>query len=277
MSSGAAELAGPRLWLSRYGALIRTAWLVDIQYRAAIALWLLWGVLEPLVSLGIWWTIAGAGPVQGYERADFARYFFAIILINQLTLAWDAFYIDSWIRGGEMNFRLARPIAPIHEAIADNIAYKIRSVVVVCTGWLIVAALWPPARMPFEPTRWLLAVLATVLAAALRFLNGYATGLLAFWTTRATALMSLQYGVSIFLSGRIAPLALLPPVVSTIAGVLWFRYMLAFPVELLTGDAMTGAQIAAGFAGQIAWTVAWGVICAVVWRFGIRKYAAVGG
>src|SRR5256886_12629978 len=44
-----------------YAALIRNAWLVDLQYRASIVLWLLWGVAEPAIALGIWWTIAGDG------------------------------------------------------------------------------------------------------------------------------------------------------------------------------------------------------------------------
>src|SRR5438552_4005507 len=70
-------------WVRRYGALIRNAWLVDLQYRASITLWLLWGVTEPAVALGIWWTIAGDGPVAGYARADFARYFFALMLVNR--------------------------------------------------------------------------------------------------------------------------------------------------------------------------------------------------
>jgi len=266
-----------RSWLGRYGALVRTAWLVDIQYRAAIGLWLIWGVLEPLITLGIWWTIAGDGPVQGYERADFARYFFAVIVVNQVTIAWDAYYIDSWIRGGEMNHRLARPIGPIHEAIADNLAYKIRAVAVVTLVWGLVAIAWPAVRIPFEPGRWVLAALATLLAAAIRFLNGYATGLLAFWTTRATALVSLQYGVSMFLSGRIAPLSLLPPAVVSVSSVLWFPWMLAFPVELLTGTITSGRTIANGFAMQIVWTLAWAGLYMLVWRRGIRHYAAVGG
>jgi ABC-2 type transport system permease protein len=271
MSAGKAGL-----WARRYGALIRAAWLVDIQYRAAILLWLLWGVLEPLVTLGIWWGIAAQGAVQGYERADFAQYFFAVVLINQLTLAWDAFYIDGWIRGGEMNFRLARPIAPMHEAVADNIAYKIRSVLIVIVGWLLIAWFWPAVRMPFEPGRWAVAALATSFAAALRFLNGYAIGLLAFWTTRATAIMSVQYGISVFLSGRIAPLALLPPTLATVAALSWFPSMLAFPVEVLTGEA-SGNELIAGFGAQIFWLVVWSLICATVWRRGIQRYAAVGG
>jgi ABC-2 type transport system permease protein len=265
------------IWLRRYGALVRSAWLVDLQYRASIAIWLVWGVVEPAIALGVWWTIAGGGSVQGYDRADFARYFFGVTLVNQLTLAWDAYYIDRWIREGEINFRLARPMAPIHEAIADNIAYKARTGGIVLVVWLIAAAVWPAVRIPFAPGQWALALLAVVLAAAIRFLNGYATGLLAFWTTRATALMELQFGISLFLSGRIAPLTLLPPAVGAIAGVLWFSSILAFPVGILTGTIATRDEYIRGFAMQIVWLAIWWGAYLLVWRRGVRRYSAVGG
>ena len=66
-------MSGAGAWARRYWALIRNAWLVDFQYRAAIALWLLWGLMEPAIALGIWWGVAGTGDVGGYGRADFAR------------------------------------------------------------------------------------------------------------------------------------------------------------------------------------------------------------
>jgi ABC-2 type transport system permease protein len=143
--------------------------------------------------------------------------------------------------------------------------------------WLIVAAAWPAVRVPFAPGRWALALAAIVLAAGIRFFNGYATGLLAFWTTRATALVELQFGISLFLSGRVAPLALLPRGVERIAGVLWFPYILAFPVALLTGEPMTAADVLRGFGGQIVWLLVWWGAYRVVWRRGMRHYGAVGG
>src|SRR2546425_831894 len=218
--------------IKRYAALIRNAWLVDLQYRASIVLWLLWGVTEPAIALGIWWAIAGDGSVAGYARAAFARFFFAVMLINQLTIAWDSCYLDRWTREGELNSRLARPLHPAHEAVAENIAYKARTASVILVVWLLVAAAWPAVRLPLDPGRWALTLVAVLLAAAMRFFISFTTGLLAFWTTRATAIMELHAGVSLFLAGRIAPLALLPPAVAGVAGALWFRSMLAFPVDL---------------------------------------------
>lgn len=261
----------------QYAELMRSAFLVDLQYRASIAIWLFWGITEPIISLGIWWSIAAGGAVDGYTREGFARYFFGVALVNQATLSWDAWNIDRWIRGGEMNYRLTRPIAPIHEAVADNIAYKAPTAAIILTAWFVAAIFWPAVRIPFEPGRWTLAIIAIALAAAIRFLNGYATGLLAFWTTRATALVELQFGLSLFLSGRIAPLSLLPPRVAHVAEYLWFPYVVSFPVEILTGAVTTVSEYARGFAWQIVWLVIWLLLYMLVWSRGRRHYGAVGG
>jgi ABC-2 type transport system permease protein len=263
--------------LDRYAGLIRAAWLVDLQYRATILIWLLLGVTQPMVMLAIWWSVAADGAVGGFGQAEFARYFFAIMLVEQLTIAWDVWYIDGWIREGELNARLVRPIGPIHEAIADNLAYKARAVVTVMVVWGAAAAVWPAVRLPFDPFRWGGAAVAVVLGAAIQFLVSYVHGLLAFWTTRATGVFELQYGLSLFLAGRIAPLALLPPAVATVAGVLWFRYTLSFPVEILTGAIETVRELLTGLAIQLAWLGAWIAAYRLVWRTGVRRYEGVGG
>jgi ABC-2 type transport system permease protein len=261
----------------QYAELLRSAFLVDLQYRASIVIWLIWGVTEPLISLGIWWSIAAGGAVDGYTREGFARYFFGVALVNQATLSWDAWNIDRWIREGEMNHRLTRPIALIHEAIADNIAYKGPTTLIILTAWIVASIFWPAVRISFEPGRWTLTIIAVLLAAAIRFLNNIAVGLLAFWTTRATALVELQFGLALFLSGRIAPLSLLPPRIVHIAEYLWFPYILSFPVEILTGGVTTTRQYVSGFTGQIIWLAIWLLLYLLIWTRGRRHYGAVGG
>ena len=276
MTTGSAR--GPlATFRDQYTELLRSAFLVDLQYRASIAIWLIWGITEPIISFAIWWSIAAGGAVDGYTRDGFARYFFGVALVNQATLSWDAWNIDRWIREGEMNHRLTRPIAPIHEAIADNIAYKGPTAAIILTVWIVASIFWPAVRIPFEPGRWTLGLVAIGLAAGIRFFNGYATGLLAFWTTRATALVELQFGISLFLSGRIAPLSLLPPPVVHIAQYLWFPYVLSFPVEILTGAVTSWQQYARGFAGQLVWLAIWLLLYLLVWTRGRRHYGAVGG
>jgi len=83
-----------------------------------------------------------------------------VMLINQLTIAWDSWYLDRWIREGELNFRLARPLHPAHEAVADNIAYKARTASVILIVWLVAALLWPAVRLSATPGRLALTTVA---------------------------------------------------------------------------------------------------------------------
>jgi ABC-2 type transport system permease protein len=69
----------------------------------------------------------------------------------------------------------------------------------------------------------------------------------------------------------------LPAPVAAVARVLWFPYVLSFPVEVLTGAVRTSDQYLHGFAGQAAWLGLWALAYAVLWRRGVRHYGAVGG
>src|SRR3989475_502961 len=191
-------------WARRYGALIRNAWLVDLQYRASIVLWIIWGVTEPTIALGIWWSIAGDGQVGGYARADFARYFFALMLVNQLTIAWDSWYLDRWIREGDLNYRLARPLHPAHEAVAENIAYKARSAGVILVVWLVARLGWPARRRPLPPGRWGLAAPPRLLAPGVPVFLSFPTRLHAVLATHHTAILGPHRRIALVLSGPLS-------------------------------------------------------------------------
>ena len=85
----------------------------------------------------------------------------------------------------------------------------------------------------------------------------------------------MYFVVMLFLSGQIAPLALLPYPIQIISMLLPFRWIISFPVELLLGRlTLSGALI--GLAAQAAWLIVSLVLVKIVWRAGIRIYSAVG-
>jgi ABC-2 type transport system permease protein len=79
----------------------------------------------------------------------------------------------------------------------------------------------------------------------------------------------------LFLSGQMAPLALLPRPLRLIADALPFRWTTSFPVELLLGKVDFPLALA-GIGVQIAWLLLFIVLLRLVWRAGIRVYSAVG-
>ncbi len=77
-------------------------------------------------------------------------------------------------------------------------------------------------------------------------------------------------------SGYLVPLELFPPWFSSVARTLPFRYMLAFPVEMVIGF-QTRAHALSELAIQWAYILGLGLAVAASWRVGLRRFAAYGG
>jgi ABC-2 type transport system permease protein len=169
---------------------------------------------------------------------------------------------------------LLRPIHPIHRDIAENLSYKLLTLSVMLP---VAVGLGFYFQVDLRPAPWAIVafVPALVLAFALRFMIEWALAMAAFWTTRVSALNSLYYLVSLFLSGQMAPLSLLPPPIQTLATVLPFRWTVAFPVEVLLGR-LTMRETLLGFVAQAVWLLLSLGLMTAVWRAGVRRYSAVG-
>jgi ABC-2 type transport system permease protein len=85
----------------------------------------------------------------------------------------------------------------------------------------------------------------------------------------------MYYVLMLFLSGQVAPIGLFPAPVQLAANVLPFRWMVAFPVELLLGR-LSLRETAAGFAVLLAWLAVGFVGLRITWRLGLKQYSAVG-
>ena len=130
-------------------------------------------------------------------------------------------------------------------------------------------------RLQLRTVDLLLFLLALPLAFLLRFFVEWAVALTAFWTTRTDAVSSVYFLLLLFLSGRIAPLDLLPEWAQRVASITPFRWAIAFPVELLLGR-LSLQQAWRGLAAQALWVLGGLLLVGVVWRRGVRRFAAVG-
>jgi ABC-2 type transport system permease protein len=196
------------------------------------------------------------------------------MVTNHLTFTWIAWDFEADVRSGTLSAKLLRPIDPIHVYIADNLTYKIITMVVVAPATVALAlAFAPDAEIAFANIA--VAAVATVLAGTLRFLVEYTLALAAFWTTRIFAINDLYYVPLFFFSGQLVPLSLLPDWMQAVGTFLPFQWMLSFPVEVAIGRVRSD-DIIVGLSIQVAWVVAFAIIRTVVWRSGLRRYGAVG-
>jgi ABC-2 type transport system permease protein len=262
--------------LALYRAQFKTTIAEQFQYRAMLVIWLMGLILEPVIYLSVWSTVARSqgGAVDGLTAGGFAAYYLVAMFVDHAGFTWVMWTTEYWIRQGNLSAELVRPVHPIHRQIAANLTFKLLTMAVIVPVAIALAIVFRPSFTITAGTA-LLFVPALLLAMALRFAIEWTLASIAFWVTRVSALNQLYFVAFLFLSGFAVPLALLPGPVQTLAAWLPFYRMLGFPVDLLLGR-LGPEQIALGFAAQIAWLAAAVIALNVTWARGVRQYSAVG-
>lgn len=256
-------------------ALIKNTWQSWLQHRGFFFLLAFGWMLPLLVYLFIWSAAAGEGSLAGLTQESLAGYYLVLILVNQLTYSISNWTVGDNIRYGQINRWLLQPMSPLYHSLSSEIAGKVVFMLFSIPITALLAIIIQP-RFNLTWSQGLLFIPAVLAAWALRFLWGYWLALLAFWATRADSLLALQDSFIFLFGGHLAPIALLPAWMRTIAQILPFRYMSAFPVEVLVGQ-LTTKEILVGFAYQAGWTVVAFILYRLVWTRGVRHYEAIGG
>ncbi len=251
--------------------LLSTQYAVMLEYRAEIALWALAGLL-PLIMLGVW-SGSGAAAALGFGPGQLARYFLSAFVVRQFTVVWMINAFEEDALQGRLSPYLLQPLQPLWRYLAAHLAEQVTRLPFVLAILAVVFLLQPSLAWLPSPGAALLALFATNLAFALRFLLQTVIAMLCFWSERASALDRLLLLPFLFLSGLVAPLEAFPPGVRAFA--LWtpFPYTVWFPASLLSG---ADVNVARGFAALAGWVALLLPLTLWLWRAGIRRYSAMG-
>lgn len=249
----------------------------NMAYRGSLLIWVISGIMQPLVSLVVWQAVAESqgGSAAGLTSGEYAAYFIITMLVSHFTFSWHMWEFEWRIRTGQFTPILLRPIHPIHNDISENVTYKLVGLIGIVPGAIAMGVIF---NADFSSTDWqnVFGFLpALVLAMALRFVIEWTLALAAFWLTKVSAINNLFDVLVLFLGGQFAPLSVMPDFIQTIANALPFRWTIAFPAEVALGQ-REGADVLAGFGMQILWiAIAIGIL-ALIWKRAMRQYTAVG-
>jgi ABC-2 type transport system permease protein len=106
-------------------ALIKKTWLSWMQHRGFFFLLAFMWMIPPLIYLFVWMTAVGEETIEGFTRGTFVAYYLVLIVVNQLTYSQTNWTVGDQIRAGTMNIHLLRPISPIFDALASEVAGKV--------------------------------------------------------------------------------------------------------------------------------------------------------
>lgn len=259
-----------------FRALVTQQLQVVSQYRVSMFLYVFFSFIRPIIFLAAWIAVADSqgGSVGGFARADLAGYFVVVTMVTHLTMSWDAYEFEYQVRQGQLSPQLLRPLHPLNYSIVANIVWKAFTVVAVIPVAALIAVTFD-ARFTTQPWHIALGIPSLVLGAALYFMLGWVFALIAFWTTRVHAFVTLYQRTAFIFAGQIAPLALLPGPLQTIAYALPFGYMIGVPTDILRGGPDLPTALAM-MGGQVVWLAISILLYRAVWSAGLREYSAVG-
>lgn len=247
----------------------------QFQYRVANYAYLIGMVIEPIIYLVVWSTVARSqgGEIRGLTPGDFAAYYITWTLVRNMNIVFTPYGWEWRIREGRLSSMLLRPVHPLHYDLAFFAGMK----VVVMVMWIpiavVLAAIFHPT-FQIDPLRAVVFFVAVWGAYLIRSMFLWALGMITFWTTRVSALYELWFTAELLLSGRLVPMQLMPDWVNRVADLLPFRWTFGFPIDLLVAD-MSAAQQLTGLAIQLLWIGLGTALVAGVWRVGVKRYSAV--
>jgi len=268
-------VSAARRLLRAYPTMLRIGLAEAVAYRAEFLVWML-ATTMPLVMLAIMSAMAREGPVGRFDHGSFVAYYLATLIVRQMTGAWVAWEMNREIREGSLALRLLRPIHPLASYSADALAaMPMRALIAlpITIGLLLATA---HKDLTHDPVNVVIFIASLFGAWLLNFAVSATIGTLGLYIESSLQIWEVWFGCFMLLSGYLIPLSLFPPWLEKTARLLPFAYLQAFPVETLTGI-RDRHQALVGLGTQLGWAVAAWLLLMVLWRRGLKRFAAYGG
>jgi ABC-2 type transport system permease protein len=140
----------------------------------------------------------------------------------------------------------------------------------------IIATLAFGLQWPSDPGVWAAFMVTVIFGRTVLFFFDWIMACLTFYTTEVWGLGVLIDGISLFFSGGLVPLVMMPAWLQVIAQSFPFAQALYVPLAVLTGIVPL-SQLPQVWLIQILWIVGLGFIARLVFNIAIRKVTVQGG
>lgn len=245
-------------------------------YRLKLVVWILSGLVEPLVWSILWFVTATQSDQVGMTGPEILTYYLLIALVSRLTQSWTFDDLRREIVGGEYNKYLIWPKGVTGFRVGADLANKAITVIILLPFWSIwMFILIRNGMFVLAPTSIPLFILALILAMAIRFYLDMILAHVVLWTEQVNGLAVIYHAIDRLFGGVVVPLMVLPVWAYTVTKLLPFRYIYSFPVEVFQGI-VPMSEIVQGFAIGLGWLVIEFVVYQLVIKHGLKRYEAAG-
>lgn len=249
-------------------------------YRVNFFLEILSGMVSSLIVVFLWIAIyrsADRGFIGGYSIEEMVTYLLGGGLFNTfiLTTAENPETSQS-IQDGTLSGLLIKPISPYAIWFVRDLGAKAFLFLLGLLGYLGVFFLFRDYLILFMSLEHLFFfLLSLMLAAILQFFLFEALSLLAFWVENTYGIRFTMRVIMEVAAGAIIPLSFFPQLVQKVFLLLPFPYLIYLPMRIYLGKIPLG-EVPPALVKETFWIVGLAILNLILWKKGIRKYAAMG-
>ncbi len=262
---------------AKYIAVFRISWQRELEYRFNFILGRLRNILTMLLLYFVWISLTKrTGMFAGYSRDELVTYVFGVNILRAIIQGNQSKQVVIDINEGLFSAYLVMPMSYLLRTFSAELAPRIICFLtslaeVVLFGLLLQVTFF----LQREGILLLLFIASLAMAVVLFFAMSYLISLLAFWSREAMGPRFLFDWVLEFASGAYFPLDILPAPALAVVQALPFAGIIYLPLQIYLGR-LSPAAAAAGILQQALWTGIIGLVLAVAWRRGLKRYTGEG-
>lgn len=218
----------------------------------------------------------GIATIDGFSKNDMMVYYLFIFVLRTLLSVYPN-EISRFIKTGELNNYLVKPLSLTESQLANELAWKlmrffflIAAVFLLSTYFLSGASIYLPEiiSIPF--------FLSIVIALLLNFYLKTCIEYLAFWFGEIDGIRISFYVLEAFFAGALLPLSLMPQFIQHIGNFLPFKYFYYFPTQIAFSK-LTQQELFIGFLIGSTWLCCAFFLSRFLYSRGLRIYSAYSG
>lgn len=237
-------------------------------------------VFPILIQVSMWKAIyeaTGEGMMYGYTYNQMILYTFFVGITARFLSTGFEWEMNDDIKNGGLNKYIVKPINYCYYRGACFFGERFSLSIVFLIILIIISAIFSVfGYFNIDLFRIIYFIMAIIFSLILNFVFFFIVGISGLWLSEISRIFPAITVITMVISGGIFPLDILGESFNKVILFLPFKYMLQFPVEIITGKE-TSLPMYFSFTIQIFWIIFFGSIARFLWNKGLKKYIAVGG
>jgi ABC-2 type transport system permease protein len=266
--------------LNKYLSIFKISFQQEFVYRLNFVMWRLRNVMQIFLIFFLWSAVFSDPTriVFGYDQGKILTYVLGILILRAIVFSARAVDIPGEISTGDLSNYLLKPVGYLRYWFTRDLSSKTLNLSFAFLETIILfLILRPPFFLQTNPSTLFLFTISVLLAVLLYFSLIVLVSMTPFWApSSGWGAQFLFVGiVTEFLSGAVFPLDVMPSLFQKTFHFLPFQYLLFFPLQVYLGK-INLDMVLSGIIVEFVWVAIFVYLVNVVWKRGIKRYAAEG-